>query len=79
MIQDIITYMILGSAITLAVIKVRNKFWRKRKKKAELNSNNKSSQSNCSACVAECVMRDVSTQSNQYNKDLCNEIEAKSN
>lgn len=79
MIQEIITYMILGSAITLAIIKVRNKFWRKKRKISETNPSNKNTLPHCSTCVAECTMRDISTESNQYNKDLCNEIEAKSN
>ncbi len=79
MIQEIITYIILGSAITLAIIKVRNKFWRKRKKKSALNSNDKNTPSHCSSCVAECAMRDISPQSNQYKKDLCNETETKLN
>ncbi len=79
MIQDIITYMIIGSAITLAIIKVRNRFWRKKRKRSSSGSKNeKPSSSSCSNCVADCVIRDVSQQSIQYNNDLCNKIESKS-
>ena len=81
MIQEIITYMILGSAITLAIIKVRNRFWRKKRELSSPDSNSKKTtlSSHCSNCVADCTMRDVSQQSIQYNNDLCNKIESKSN
>jgi large-conductance mechanosensitive channel len=75
MIQEIITYMILGAAITLAIIKVRNRFWHKKRKISNQNNEKSSSLPNCSACSAECVMRDISPQTTQYNKDLCNKIE----
>ena len=77
MIQEIVTYMILGAAITLAIIKVRNKFWRKKNIKLNSKSNKEKSSSlpNCSACSAECVMRDASAQTIQYNKNKCDKIE----
>ncbi len=80
MIQEIITYMILGSAITLAIIKVKNRFWRKNSK-SKTNSNNGISPvlPNCSSCSAECVMRNSFAQTAQYNKDLCDKIQTKSN
>lgn len=76
MIQEIITYMILGAAITMAIVKMSNKFWRKKSRKSNSDSNNKKSSSlpNCSACTAECVMRNSSPQTTQYNKDLCDKI-----
>ncbi len=76
MIQEIITYMILGSAITLAIIKVKNRFWRKKSGKSKTNSNSDISPSlpNCSSCSAECVMRNSFAQTAQYNKDLCDKI-----
>ena len=80
MIQEILTYMILGSAITLAIIKVRNKFWRKKNRNRKTNSNidNTSVPYNCSDCAAECVLRDSFQQTIQHNKDLCNKVEIKS-
>jgi len=74
MIQEIITYMILGAAITLATIKVKNRFWHRKSKISNQNNEKSSSLPNCSNCSAECVMRDISPQSNQYNKDLCNKV-----
>lgn len=73
--------MILGSAITLAIIKVKNSFWRKKSNKSNSKSNNSKSNSlpNCSSCSAECVMRNSFTQTTQYNKNLCDKIETKSN
>ncbi len=81
MIQEIITYMILGSAITLAIIKVKNRFWRKKSSKSNSDSTNEKSSSmpNCSSCSAECIMRDSFPQTAQYNKDLCDKIQTKSN
>lgn len=81
MIQEIITYMILGSAITLAIIKVKNRFWRKKSSKSKTNSNSGISPAlpNCSSCSAECVMRNISSQTTQYNKNLCDKIQTKSN
>ena len=74
MIQEIITYIILGSAITLAIIKVKNRFWRRKTKKSNQNNEKSSSLPNCSTCSAECVMRDTFPQTTKYNKDLCDKI-----
>ena len=73
MIQEIITYTILGAAITLAIIKVKNSFWRKTSSKSKSSATNEKSSAapNCSNCSAECMMRDSLPQTTIYNKDLC--------
>ena len=78
MIQEIITYMILGSAITLVVIKAKNRFWRKKNRNFKRRTNNTFTPGNCSSCSAECMLRDSSPQTIQHNKDLCKKIEIKS-
>jgi hypothetical protein len=78
MIQEIITFMILGSAITLVVIKAKNRFWRKKRRNFKRRINQHSAPGNCSTCSAECMLRGSSPQTIQHNKDLCKEIEIKS-
>ena len=77
MIQEILTYMILGSAITFAIIKARNKFWRKKGRKYNADSNKNPIQHNCSDCVADCMLRNISTPIIQNNNELCKKIEIK--
>ena len=71
--------MILGSAVTIAIIKVKNRFWRKEITKTNSKSSTSPSLPNCSSCSAECVMRNSFAQTTQYNKDLCDKIQTKSN
>lgn len=80
MIQEIITYLIIGSAVTLAIIKIYKKFWRKKIKKQNIDfkKNTISMQHNCSDCSAECMLRDAAKPIIQKNKELCNEIQIKS-
>ena len=60
MIQEIITYMIIGAAVALAVSKAIGKI--KGKKSVQKNVNFQkdtfSMQHNCSDCSAECMLRD---------------------
>jgi len=80
MIQEIITYLIIGLAVTLAGIKIYKKFWRKKIKKQNIDfkKDTISMQHNCSDCSAECMLRDAASPIIQKNKDLCKEIQIKS-
>ena len=79
MIQEIITYLIIGSAITLAVIKTIKKFGRKKRKhKIDYNKVNITEEHNCSDCSAECMLRDVALPESTTNQDLCKQIKVNS-
>ncbi len=79
MIQEIITYMIIGAAIALAISKAVNKFIRKRKpvKKVDFKKDSISMHHDCSDCSAECMLRDSVKPMIKKNVDLCNKIENK--
>ena len=79
MIQEIITYMIIGAAIALAISKAVNKFIRKRKvaKKVDFKKDKISMHHDCSDCSAECMLRDSVKPMIMKNVDLCNKIENK--
>jgi len=76
MIQEIITYLIIGIAVMIVVFKARKKFWKK-SKKARINSEKITGdhQHNCPDCSAECILRDAAAPIIQNNKDLCKKIE----
>lgn len=72
MLQEILTYMIIGSAVTLAILKIGKRLGRKRKrKKTTLKKDSFASKHNCSDCAAECMLRDVASPIIQKNKNLC--------
>lgn len=76
MIQEIITYMIIGAAVALAISKMMNKagIRKSREKKTDYKSASISVH-NCSDCSAECMLRDSAKPVIEKNKELCKEIE----
>lgn len=80
MLQELFTYIIIGSAVTLAILKIVKKFDRK-KKKQKINFKKKSfsMQHDCSDCSDECMLRDTIAPVIQNNQDLCKKVELKSN
>jgi hypothetical protein len=80
MFQEILTYMIIGSAITLAVIKMAKKLLPKPKKVSTTANGPIASihQHNCSECSADCQLRDLPKYVIQKNTDACLQIERKS-
>jgi len=78
MIQEIITYMIIGAAIAIAVSKFIKKFVGKKNHKKEINfqKDTFSVQHNCSDCSAECMLRNASQPVIKDNIELCNKIES---
>ena len=79
MLQEIITYLLIGSAVTIAILKIAKKLSGK-KKRQKVNSKKESfpKQHDCSSCSAECMLRDAATPVIKNNQDLCKKIEIKS-
>ncbi len=77
--QEIITYMIIGAAVALAISKAIQKFGLKKKAKNKIDyrKENFTMQHNCSDCSAECMLRSASKPIIEKNKELCREIEIK--
>lgn len=77
MVQEMITFMIIGAAITIAVIKTTRKF---STKKHTRNQNNKGNDKHvCSDCSAECILRDtINPKDTTDNANLCKRIELES-
>ncbi len=71
MLQEIITYMIIGSAITVAVLKTAKRFASKKPKKVNFQKDKISMAHNCSDCSAECVLRDMPKQIQDDNSEIC--------
>ncbi len=80
MVQEIITYMIVGSAATLAVLKVVKKFSAgESKTNADSENEHGTMKHHCTDCPAECVLRDATSDVIQSNQELCKKVESKSN
>lgn len=72
--------MLIGSAVTIAVLKIKNKLGGKKKaQKIDFKNESFSMEHNCSECSADCMLRDAAPTIIQKNKELCNKIEIKSN
>jgi hypothetical protein len=71
MIQVVITYLIVGTAVATAIFKVRNKI----RKKMINNPETDTLQHRCPDCSAECALRDASSTFIQNNMELCKKIE----
>jgi hypothetical protein len=80
MIQEIITYMIIGSAITFTLIKTFNTLRKKKKKKtADYKNLTISNEHNCPDCPAECMLRNAAQNNPKSNEALCENVNTKSN
>lgn len=77
MIQELITYMIIGAAIALAISKIIGKIKGRKtpEKKVSFQKDTYTMQHNCSDCSAECMLRNASKLTVEKNKELCQEIE----
>jgi hypothetical protein len=77
MIQELITYMIIGGAIALAISKIVGKIRGKKnlQKKADFQKDTVTMLHNCSDCSAECMLRNASKITVYKNKEICREIE----
>ena len=80
MFQEIVTYMLIVSAVTIAILKIRNKLTgKKRNQKMDVKKDEFSLKHNCSDCSADCMLRDASTSVLQQNDKLCKKTQIKSN
>lgn len=73
MVQEIVTYMIVGAAITITVMKTVQKFRKKKKKAVNFKKDSFQLEHNCSECSAECMLRNASPKIIQDNKNICKE------
>jgi len=78
MLQEVITYMIIGSAITLAVLKVIKRFSKKKPKKIDFQKDKISLDHNCTECSAECILRDLPKKEVESSLEVCNKVDIKS-
>ncbi|MCE4565002.1 hypothetical protein INQ51_11835 [Maribellus sp. CM-23] len=83
MLQEVITYMIIGSAVTIAALKMAKKLGIKKKKpKAQAQKGPVNPASihahNCGECSADCQLRDLPKYIIQKNIDECVQVEQKS-
>lgn len=56
MVQEIITYLIVGAAVIVAFLKIK-KWFVKKKKSTKTTNNTKVAQQNCADCSADCMIR----------------------
>lgn len=78
MIQEVITYMIIGSAVTLAILKFIKRFRKKKPTSDKQNNSGIIHSHDCSACSAECQLRDLPRMVIEKNIDECVQVEKKS-
>ena len=78
MLQEIITYMIIGSAVTLAVMKIAKRFRKKKPVKVNFKKEEVSMAHNCTDCSAECVLRDMPKRIIETSSEVCKKVEIKS-
>jgi len=78
MIQEIITYMIIGAAVSVAVMKFAKRFSRKKTAKKAVSGKTISHAHNCSECSAECQLRDLPRMVIEKNGAECTKVEQKS-
>jgi hypothetical protein len=78
MLQEIITYMIIGSAVTLALLKIVKRFSRKKPGNKATKSGAAVHEHNCGECAAECQLRDLPRMVIEKNIDKCIPVEKKS-
>ncbi len=77
MVQEIITYIIVGAAFTWAISKIIKRFRPKKNriKNTDFKKESFSMEHNCSDCSAECMLRNSAGPLIKNNKDLCKKIE----
>jgi hypothetical protein len=79
MIQEIVTYIIIGAALAYTFSGIFKKLTAKKKKvaKTDFKSQTFSMQHNCDDCSAECMLRNTVKPLQGKNEELCKKIEIK--
>ena len=77
MIQEIITYIIVGAAFAWTISETIKRFKPKKTqvKNTDFKKESFSMEHNCSDCSAECMLRNSARPLIKNNKDLCKKIE----
>ena len=80
MVQELITFIIIGAAVTFTIIKTVKKFSRKkRKENFDFQNSKLQIDHNCSDCSAECMLRNtIKPSALENNAELCKKVEIKS-
>ena len=79
MLQEIITYMIIGSAATLAILKITKRLAPKKTRSVKKTGAPLAKhEHNCAECAADCQLRDLPKYVIQKNIEQCVPIEQKS-
>jgi hypothetical protein len=78
MVQEIITFMIIGAAVALAISEIIKKTVKRKNpgKKVDFNNEFIPLEHNCPDCSAECMLRDAAKPVIEKNKELCKKIES---
>ncbi len=71
MVQEIITYSIVGTAVILAITKVAKRFRKKKAKKTDFRKTKITTEHNCTDCAAECVLRDLPKRIKETKLEVC--------
>ena len=79
MIQEIITFLIVGAAVVYALSGIIKKPFRKKKPgtKTDLKKESFTMQHNCAGCSADCMLRNSVKPLKGASADLCKQIEIK--
>ena len=71
MLQEIITFLIVGAAIALASAKAIKRFRKKKPKKVSYESATMAEAHNCTDCAADCVLRDLPKRTIHKSQEIC--------
>lgn len=78
MLQEIVTYLIVGIAVTVATLKIVARFKKKKPQKINYQKEKFTMAHDCGSCSADCMLRDATKSVKADNVDLCNELHEKS-
>jgi hypothetical protein len=71
MLQEIITYIVIAVAVSIAVWKMYKTLSVKKKKPKQHKKTTLSAPHNCSDCIADCSLRDAVPIVRQENEEIC--------
>lgn len=71
MFQQIITYLIVAIAVTVALTKIVKRFRKKKTAKVNFQKERFSMEHNCTACSADCTLRNQPQSIIEENKEVC--------
>lgn len=72
MVQEIITYLIVGTAVILVITKAVKRFRKKKANKIDFQKTKITTEHNCTDCAAECILRDLPKRIKETKLEVCN-------